>query len=131
MEPQIGVCAAISYPLIYVFGFLALVESLYSVVGGIEYSRLLRKWINRCPGDFAPPATLIVPCRGIDPGLEANLSAYFETPSHPPGRNQHSTFIRYLQIVFLRETSLSPPPNLLSGFSRFRFFFFVLRLMPD
>jgi len=78
MEPQIGVCAAISYPLIYVFGFLALVESLYSVVGGIEYSRLLRKWINRCPGDFAPPATLIVPCRGIDPGLEANLSAYFE-----------------------------------------------------
>lgn len=38
----------------------------------------MRRWLNRPPGDFAPPATLIVPCRGIDPGLEANLRAYFE-----------------------------------------------------
>lgn len=54
-----------------------LLEALYSLLGGFAFSRLLGEAAGRRPSQFAPPATLIVPCRGIDPGLESNLDAFF------------------------------------------------------
>ncbi len=56
---------------------LALLEALVSLRGGFEFrTTLLRAKRGRRP-DFAPPVSLIVPCRGLDPGFEENLRAFF------------------------------------------------------
>lgn len=57
---------------------IGLVEALSSWRDGIVYLRLFRKCASRGPGNFLPPLTLIVPCRGIDAGLERNLKAYLQ-----------------------------------------------------
>jgi hypothetical protein len=58
------------------FAALSLLEALQSFLGGRSLVRGFRE-AARDPDPFAPPATLIVPFRGVDPGLEANLRAYF------------------------------------------------------
>ena len=66
-------------PLILIaLGLLALLEASYSLKGGLEFHGLFRSVLSKPPGDFTPPVTLIVPCKGVDPGLELNLNAYFE-----------------------------------------------------
>ena len=60
-----------------VLAAVALLESLYSVKGGIDYYQLFRRHGQAPPPDFVPPATLIVPCKGLDQGLAKNLAAYF------------------------------------------------------
>ncbi len=57
---------------------LSLLEALYSLKEGIRHLRFFRRRLHDRPGDFAPPLTLVLRCRGIDPGLEENLRAYFE-----------------------------------------------------
>ncbi len=57
---------------------LSLLEALYSLKEGIRHLRFFRRRQHDRPGDFAPPVTLVLPCRGIDPGLEENLRAYCE-----------------------------------------------------
>ncbi len=57
---------------------VSLVEASFALRGGIRYWRLFRTARHRTPGPYAPPVTLIIPCRGIDPGLDENLQAYFE-----------------------------------------------------
>lgn len=56
--------------------FLAFLEALHSFVGGLSFARMTRRAESAVPGGFSPPAVLILPCRGVDPGLEANLRAY-------------------------------------------------------
>lgn len=56
---------------------LSLLEALYSLKDGIRYLRFYRRRQHDRPGDCAPPLTLVLPCRGVDPGLEENLRAYF------------------------------------------------------
>lgn len=57
---------------------LALLEALYSLYSGFQLLRLFRKFCGRPPGDYAPPVSLVVPCKDVDPGLEENLRAYLE-----------------------------------------------------
>jgi cellulose synthase/poly-beta-1,6-N-acetylglucosamine synthase-like glycosyltransferase len=59
-------------------GILSLFEALYSLKGGIDYLRLFQTSRHRTLGDFAPSATLILPFKGAEEGLEENLRAYFE-----------------------------------------------------
>ncbi len=61
-----------------VIGILSLFEALYSLKGGVDYLRFFQKSRHRALGDFAPPATLILPFKRVDEGLEENLRAYFE-----------------------------------------------------
>ena len=56
---------------------LSLLEALYSLKEGFRHLRFFRRRQHDRPGDFAPPLTLVLPFRGIDPGLEENLRAYF------------------------------------------------------
>lgn len=56
---------------------LSFLEALYSLAGVLRYHRLLREAANRPPGCFAPPVSLILPCRREDTGLQENLHAYF------------------------------------------------------
>lgn len=51
--------------------------SYKSLRGGIDYLEFFKKEISKSKSDFAPFASIIVPCRGIDQNLEENLSALF------------------------------------------------------
>lgn len=56
---------------------LHLLQSVHSLGEGIRFLVAFRQARRPPPPDFAPPATLILPFRGVDPGLEENLEAYF------------------------------------------------------
>ena len=77
-------------------GILSLLEALYSLKGGVEYLRLFQKSRHQSSGDFAPSATLILPFKGVDKGLQENLRAYFEL-DYPD-----------LQILLVTGDSLDP-----------------------
>lgn len=64
-------------PLLIALGFssLAFLEALASLRGGLEFKAALERAAAREPL-FTPPASLIVPCRGVDPGFEDNLRAF-------------------------------------------------------
>ena len=57
---------------------LSLLEGLYSLRGGFQFLRMFRRASEAVPGSYAPPLTLIVPCRGLDPGLDRNLAAFLD-----------------------------------------------------
>lgn len=57
---------------------LSLLEGLYSLRGGLRFLRMFRRASEAFPGSYAPPLTLMVPCRGLDPGLDRNLSAFLD-----------------------------------------------------
>ena len=57
---------------------LSLLEGLFSLRGGFRFLRLFRKASKAVAGPYAPPLTLIVPCRGLDPGLDRNLAAFLD-----------------------------------------------------
>lgn len=66
-----------------IFVFLALAAALVyfswrSLSGGFEYLRFFKREMARGPSDFAPPATVFVPCRGLDEGLAENLAPILE-----------------------------------------------------
>ena len=65
-------------PILLLLAFLSLMEALYSLMGGFSYRRVLRMADEQPPASFAPPVSLILPCRGEDPGLRENLKAYFQ-----------------------------------------------------
>ncbi len=77
-------------------GILSLLEALYSLKGGLDYLRLFQTSCHQSPGDFAPSATLILPFKGVDKGLQENLTAYFEL-DYPD-----------LQILLVTEDALDP-----------------------
>ncbi|MFL6229497.1 MAG: glycosyltransferase [Pyrinomonadaceae bacterium] len=63
--------------LFYFFAALLLWQSLLSLRGGARYLSYFRRELARPPADYAPHASVFVPCRGVDQGLTENLSALF------------------------------------------------------
>ena len=64
----------------WVFYFFALVLVWLGVVslrGGMRYLDFMRRELAKPPPDFAPLATVIAPCRGLDQGLRENIAALF------------------------------------------------------
>jgi ceramide glucosyltransferase len=62
-------------------GFLILaglvaIQSLVALRDGYRFLRFVRRSRREPPGDYAPPAAVIIPCKGIDPDLETNVSRY-------------------------------------------------------
>lgn len=49
--------------------------SIRSLLGGFEYLRFFREKLEKQRTSFTPLATVIAPCKGLDPGLEQNLDA--------------------------------------------------------
>ena len=67
--------------MIFVFYFLAPLLvwlSFKSFRNGIEYLRFFRKELAKPPSEFTPFVSVIAPCRGLDEGLEQNLTALIE-----------------------------------------------------
>jgi cellulose synthase/poly-beta-1,6-N-acetylglucosamine synthase-like glycosyltransferase len=59
----------------YFFAALLLLQSLLSLRGGFRYLRFFRRELARAQVNFAPFASVIVPCRGVDQGLRENVAA--------------------------------------------------------
>lgn len=67
--------------MIFAFYFFAAVLvwlSFKSFRGGIEYLRFFKSELAKPRPEFTPFVTVIVPCRGLDEGLEQNLAALIE-----------------------------------------------------
>ena len=55
-------------------GLLAL-QGLASLFEGFRYLAFIRRSLDEPIGDFAPKATVILPCKGVEAGLDENLRA--------------------------------------------------------
>lgn len=62
----------------YIFALLLVYFSFRSFRGGIAYLEYFRKSLNGRRSNVHPFATVIAPCKGIDEGLDANLSALLD-----------------------------------------------------
>jgi ceramide glucosyltransferase len=63
------------------FYFLAIVQilvGLYLLWQGVQWLAYARRRANTDPGFYAPRTAVICPCRGLEPGLERNLTALTE-----------------------------------------------------
>lgn len=64
-----------------IFYFLAIVQilvGLYLLWQGVQWLGYARRRANTDPGFYAPRTAVICPCRGVEPGLERNLTALTE-----------------------------------------------------
>jgi ceramide glucosyltransferase len=61
--------------IFYFFAALLLLQACISLRGGARYLRYFRRELSAPVPDFTPFLTLVVPCRGLDQGLDENLSA--------------------------------------------------------
>ncbi|MDQ3181899.1 MAG: glycosyltransferase family 2 protein [Acidobacteriota bacterium] len=67
--------------MMFVYYFLAAILiflSYKSFRGGIDYLNYFKCELAKPKSDYTPFCSIIAPCRGLDEGLEANLSALFE-----------------------------------------------------
>ena len=62
----------------WVVAALGVLEASFSLLGGIRFRRLFRGYRRQAPTEPAVPAVLIIPFKGLDPGLASNLRAFFE-----------------------------------------------------
>lgn len=63
--------------LFYVLAGVVLCQSVVALRGGRVFLRYVRREMNEEAADYVPFASVIVPCRGLDQGLTANLAALF------------------------------------------------------
>jgi len=72
--PVFGILA----PVLYLFYLLAVVQialGLYSLWDGYVWFGMVRGRLSSHAGFYAPSTALICPCKGVEPGLEENLTA--------------------------------------------------------
>ncbi|HYG81648.1 MAG TPA: glycosyltransferase [Pyrinomonadaceae bacterium] len=61
----------------YAFASLLVIQSAVSLRGGLRYLAYVRRELAKAGSNFAPHASVIAPCRGLDQGLRENLAALF------------------------------------------------------
>lgn len=83
-------------PVFYFFSALLLLQSLLSLRGGFRYLKHFRRELALAPPDYAPRATVVVPCRGLDQNLDENLAALF--------RQDYPDY----EIVFVADSAADP-----------------------
>ena len=80
----------------YLLAVLVLWQGIISLYGGLRYLAYIRREMSKKRPDFAPFASVIAPCRGVDHGLRANIAALF---------NQH--YPAY-EIIFVTDSPDDP-----------------------
>jgi len=60
----------------YVLGTLLLFQCVWSLLDGIRFLRLLRRSRNTPARTYTPSAAVVIPCKGMDAGFEANLERF-------------------------------------------------------
>jgi len=63
------------YDILLFLGILAVAASLYSFFTGFEFDRRVMVAVTKPKTGFRPKACLVMPCKGAEPGLEANVQA--------------------------------------------------------
>jgi ceramide glucosyltransferase len=61
----------------YFFAAVAVWLGVLSLRGGLRFRSYVRRELALQPSDYAPFVSVIAPCRGIEPGLDENLTALF------------------------------------------------------
>ena len=61
----------------YLFAAIAVWLGLVSLRGGIRFRRYVTSELQRDHQEFAPFVTIFIPCRGLESGLNENLTAIF------------------------------------------------------
>jgi cellulose synthase/poly-beta-1,6-N-acetylglucosamine synthase-like glycosyltransferase len=61
----------------YILAGLVVLQSLLSLRGGVRYFNFFRRELEAPRALYMPPASVFVPCRGVDQGLRLNLLALF------------------------------------------------------
>jgi ceramide glucosyltransferase len=64
--------------LFYIFAAFVVWQGVRSLRGGFRFLAFVRDELRKPAVDFAPLATVFVPCRGVDQGLKENLAALFK-----------------------------------------------------
>ena len=64
--------------LFYLLAILQVLGGLYLIFQAVQWLAYVRRRMNTDPGFFAPRVALLCPCKGMEPGLEANLVALTE-----------------------------------------------------
>jgi ceramide glucosyltransferase len=59
-----------------IFAALLAIQSVASLRDGFRFLRFVRAGLRRAPGDFTPSAAVIIPVKGLDPGIESNLARH-------------------------------------------------------
>ncbi|HET7840532.1 MAG TPA: glycosyltransferase [Terriglobia bacterium] len=67
-----------SEKIFFIFAALLFLQSIASLRDGYRFLRYFRASLRTEPGNYAPLAAVIIPVKGIEPGLELNLSKYLE-----------------------------------------------------
>jgi ceramide glucosyltransferase len=65
-----------------ILAILLALQSAWSLVDGYRFLALVHGSRQRTPGDYQPFVAVIVPAKGLDPGFEANLTAFL-TQDYP------------------------------------------------
>ncbi len=80
----------------YVFASLLVLQAAVSLRGGLRYLAYVRRELAKGESDFAPYASVIAPCRGLDQGLRENLAALF--------RQDYPAY----EVVFVTDSATDP-----------------------
>ncbi len=72
----------------FILAGLLAVQSLIALQDGARFLRFVRRRLRQPLPAFAPPTTVVCPCKGLDAELEVNLRAVLEQdyPTKPPVR---------------------------------------------
>ncbi len=62
--------------IFFVLGAALIIQSVWSLLDGHRFLRYTRACRAKPPRDFAPPAAMVIPCKGVDAGFEENLENY-------------------------------------------------------
>ncbi len=78
------ICFTVMIDIFYILGTLQIVLGVYGLWDGLRWLHMARKCLATHPGFYTPRVALICPCKGIESGLEQNLSALldFDYPSY-------------------------------------------------
>lgn len=77
----VTLCVKLLRPVIYAFYVLAalvIIQGLYSLLEGVRHHAYVLSSLDAPRGSFQPRAAVIAPCKGVEPGLEANVRSLFD-----------------------------------------------------
>ena len=60
----------------FILGILLALQSAWSLLDGYRFLRLVRRSWRRPPGNYQPSAAVIIPCKGLNPGFELNVTRF-------------------------------------------------------
>lgn len=92
---------ALGVKVFLVLGTLLLAQSVWALIDGYRFLRYVRRSRQQPLGDFAPPAAVIIPCKGVEADFEVNVAAYL-SQDYPR-----------CQVIFVVASELDPAYKLL------------------